>query len=249
MQFALIPHVVAGAVAIGAGAGAIYTRKGGKRHRALGSVFSVSMLLMAAIGAYLALFTTPTGRGAAPPQASASVAVLTLYLVATAWMTVRRKPGEIGLPEYASLACGLFIAAALFAFGALASRSASGPQTFAPYFVFCAFAAFAAALDLKMIVSGGVKGSYRIARHLWRMCFALFFATAFFFLGQQKVMPIWMRGSPVLVLVAFAPLGMMAVWLFRIWATRLSLGTGSGAPARRWLRAFAMKARQAPCPS
>ncbi len=62
------------------------------------------------------------------------------------------------------------------------------------YYVFCALALFFAALDFKVILQGGISGAARIARHLWRMCFALFFAAGSFFLGQQKVMPVWMRG-------------------------------------------------------
>jgi hypothetical protein len=48
------------------------------------------------------------------------------------------------------------------------------------------------------------------------MCFALFFATAFFFLGQQKVMPVFVRGSPILFVPALAPLVSMTFWLARI---------------------------------
>jgi hypothetical protein len=48
------------------------------------------------------------------------------------------------------------------------------------------------------------------------MCFALFFATSFFFLGQQKVMPAFMHGSPILFVPALAPLVLMIFWLVRV---------------------------------
>jgi hypothetical protein len=67
-----------------------------------------------------------------------------------------------------------------------------------------------------MILRGGISGAQRIARHLWRMCFALFFAAAFFFLGQQQVLPKVIRGSPFLVVLALAPLILMIFWLFRV---------------------------------
>jgi len=51
---------------------------------------------------------------------------------------------------------------------------------------------------------------------LWRMCFALFFATGSFFIGQQKVMPAFMHGSPILVAFGIAPLVLMFFWLWRI---------------------------------
>ena len=83
------------------------------------------------------------------------------------------------------------------------------------YYVFGSFATLFAALDLKVILRGGISGAARIARHLWRMCFALFFAAASFFLGQQKVMPAFMHGSPLLFIPALAPLGFMIYWLVR----------------------------------
>jgi hypothetical protein len=67
------------------------------------------------------------------------------------------------------------------------------------------------------------------------MCFALFFAAASFFLGQQKVMPTFMHGSPLLFIPAFAPLGLMIYWLIR---TRF--------PKRRQHRASASQATSRP---
>jgi hypothetical protein len=107
----------------------------------------------------------------------------------------------------------------LLYWGVLAATSAKG--TFqgygaALYFVFGSFATLFGALDLKVILRGGVSGVARIARHLWRMCFALFFAAASFFLGQQKVMPAFMHGSPLLFIPALAPLALMIFWLVRV---------------------------------
>jgi hypothetical protein len=48
------------------------------------------------------------------------------------------------------------------------------------------------------------------------MCLGLFIATGSFFLGQQKVMPVWMRGSPVLLALGFAPLVLLVFWLIKI---------------------------------
>ena len=74
----------------------------------------------------------------------------------------------------------------------------------------------AAAGDVRMLLRGGVLGAKRIARHLWRMCFALFFAAGSFFIGQQKVMPHWMQGSPVLYVLGLAPLGFLIFWIIRV---------------------------------
>ena len=43
-------------------------------------------------------------------------------------------------------------------------------------YVFAVVALIAAASDFSMIHRGGLAGAPRIARHLWRMCLALFIA-------------------------------------------------------------------------
>lgn len=214
----LIVHISAGCLGILSGYAAVFLRKGGRLHRGFGTVFVLSMLTTSALALYLALFVPPTGAGGAPPSASASVATLTFYLAATAWLTVRRKAAGVGVFEYGALAGALAVAAALVIFGL---HSASIPkerlQGFPMrYYIFASFAAFGAALDLKVILRRGISGAPRIARHLWRMCFALFFAAAFFFLGQQRALPAFMRGSPLLFVPALAPLAFLIFWLVRV---------------------------------
>jgi hypothetical protein len=86
----------------------------------------------------------------------------------------------------------------------------------APYFVFATLTAFLALTDLNMILRGGLAGVPRIARHLWRMCLAFFFATSFFFIGQQKVMPVFLHRSPVLLVLGLAPLALLIFWAIRV---------------------------------
>ncbi len=133
-------------------------------------------------------------------------------------MTVRRKAGRIGLFEKAACAAAAFIAAALTILGLRAAASHHG--LVAPYFVFAAFAAFMAVLDLSVLWRGGVTGVARLSRHLWRMCFGLFFACAFFFIGQQKVMPKGLHGSPALLALGLAPLGFLIFWMIRVRAVK-----------------------------
>ena len=85
-----------------------------------------------------------------------------------------------------------------------------------PHYVFAGVAVLAAAGDLRMILRHGVFGAQRIARHLWRMCVALFIATASLFLGQQQVFPEFVRGSPILYVPVIAVLGVMIFWLIRV---------------------------------
>ena len=74
----------------------------------------------------------------------------------------------------------------------------------------------AAGGDINVILRGGLSGPSRISRHLWRMSVALFIASGSFFLGQQRVMPVWMRGSPWLFVPVFVPVLLMIFWLIRV---------------------------------
>jgi uncharacterized membrane protein len=213
----LIIHIAAGSLAILSGAAAIAVRKGDHLHRVFGTVFFASMLTTATLAVYLALFVPPVSAGGAPAGATVPVAILSFYLAATAWMAVRRREARVGLFEYGALLAALTVAAALLIYGVRAqSVPAERLQGFpVRYYVFASFAAFAAAMDLKVITRRGIAGRPRITRHLWRMCFALFFACAFFFLGQRRVVA-FMHHSPLLMVPALAPLVLMIFWLVRV---------------------------------
>jgi hypothetical protein len=227
---ALTLHIGGGSFGIVSGYAAVFARKGARLHRIFGTVFFVSMLAMGTMGLALSVWIKQFGNIAG--------GALATYLVATAWLTVRRKAGTTGHLDVALFIGVLATAGLLLYWGLLATMSAKG--TFqgygaALYFVFGSFATLFAALDLKVILRGGIAGAARIARHLWRMCFALFFAAASFFLGQQKVMPAFMHGSPLLFIPAFAPLGFMIFWLVRTYLpewrrTRASASHGSSRP-------------------
>ena len=217
----LVAHIAAGSIGILSGAAALASPKGAAAHRTFGVIFVAAMTVTAALAAYLALFVPPVGRVSIPSHASVAIATLSFYLAATAWLTVRRPAGRSGVLERLALLFVAGDAAALIYFGLHAQGIRAGqydpPQ---PYFVFAVFAAFCAALDLKVVWRGGIVGRPRIARHLWRMCFALFFAAAFFFIGQQKVMPKAWHGSPVLLALGLAPLGFLLFWVMRVRWTR-----------------------------
>ena len=208
---ALALHIGGGSLGIISGYTAVVVRKGGNLHRISGTVFSAAMLAMGTMGLALSVWIKQFGNIAG--------GALAVYLVLTAWFTVKRKAGTIGRAELALFVAAFATAGLLLYWGVLATTNAKG--TFqgygAPlYLAFGGFATLFAALDLKVILKGGISGVARIARHLWRMCFALFFAAASFFLGQQKVMPAFMHGSPLLFIPAFAPLLLMLFWLVRV---------------------------------
>lgn len=208
---ALALHIAGGSFGILSGYTAVFARKGGSLHRISGTVFFAAMLVMGTMGLILSIWIRQFGNIAG--------GALATYLVLTAWLTVKRKAGTIGRSEVALCSMAFATAGLLLYWGALATLNPKG--TFqgygaALYVVFGSFATLFAALDLKVILRGGIAGVARIARHLWRMCFALFFAAASFFLGQQKVMPAFMHGSPLLFIPALAPLALMFFWLVRV---------------------------------
>jgi uncharacterized membrane protein len=205
-------HVGAGSLALLSGAVALSVRKGDGPHRVAGTVFFLSMLVMAASAIYLSVIYSKTMFiiGGA----------LVIYMLATAWVAARRKDGQSGVFETGAF---LVATAGALIFGLAAAGGAEGPGDgvgVEVYYVFGGVLALAAILDLSVILRGGVAGKQRIARHLWRMCAGMFVATGSFFLGQQQVLPAFVRGSPVLFVFAFAPLAIMVFWLIRIWLTK-----------------------------
>jgi hypothetical protein len=201
-------HVTLGMISILSGAGALSFRKGSGPHRVAGTVFFLAMLGMCAAALPVAIVRQQ--------DLNVAAASFTLYLVATAWKAAVRKDAEAGSFEIVAFLAGGSVAVGAFAYGSMAAKGA------APFFyAFGSFAAFAAMLDASVIARGGVSGVQRISRHLWRMCSAMFVATGSFFLGQQKVMPEFMQGSPVLIGLALAPLVVMVFWLVRaLWTNR-----------------------------
>ncbi|MES2153117.1 MAG: hypothetical protein V4508_25335 [Pseudomonadota bacterium] len=210
MSALLIVHICTGTIAVLSGAGALWTSKGGPRHRVFGTVFLISMLFMGAFGAYMAYFL--------PQIATVAVAILTCYLVTTGWTAARNRRGTISLFDKGLIAIPLIVAACLVAGGLQAQRSPTGSLQgvpYAAYFIFASFALLTAVGDVSMIMRGSLSGMQRTCRHLWRMCVALLFAVNIFF-GQEKVLPKFVHDSPLLMVLKLAPLVLMIYWLVRI---------------------------------
>jgi hypothetical protein len=216
-------HITAGSFGLAAGGTALLAAKGARLHRTAGNVFFIAMLLMATSGAALAVLK-PAAAGF-----NVVIGTLTLYLVATSWATVLRKEGETGRFEMAALVAVLAIATGGLALGFMAANSktgatADGIPAFL-YFVFGGIAALAAAADASVILRRGVSGAQRIARHLWRMCFALLIGAIAFFIGQgAKIFPPAVRETkivsvPILAVPVILIVVLMLFWLMRVLLT------------------------------
>ena len=199
-------HIAGGLLALPAGTLAVAGRKGGRLHAKAGTVFLGAMLVLGSTAALLEPYRMPT-------PGSPIGGIVVCYFVATSWVTARRRDGMTGWFERIACAAALILGA-LMLWGAFAG--ATTPAGRGPVFAVSGLVLLAGLLDLNAILRAPLSPARRIARHLWRMCFAFFIATGSFFLGQQDVLPAAVRGSPVLFLLAFAPFGVMAFWLVRM---------------------------------
>jgi hypothetical protein len=176
-----------------------------------GRIFVASMLVMAAGAAYLGVIKHQPGN--------VGGGIFTFYLILTAWLTARRAEGQTSKLDWVALLIPSVLGILSWMNGIQVVRSGASSQAGVPVgmiFLMGSVQLLAAAGDMRMLMGGGVLGAKRIARHLWRMCAGLFFAAASFFLGQQKVMPQFMHGSPILWILGLAPLGSMIFWLIRV---------------------------------
>lgn len=204
-------HIFAGGLALVAGFIALYTTKGGTTHRRMGMLFVCAMLPMSISASILAVV-----HGIEP---SIFGGLLTAYLIVTALTAVRPPTTLTRRVEVVSAVLAVPVGVALLAVGLNTLGSPGGRMDgipAAPSFLFGAVALVGSASDFRMIRAGGLRGAPRIARHLWRMCLALFIAAGSFFLGQADELPKAIRIVPLLAVPALAPLAAMAFCLWRV---------------------------------
>lgn len=203
-------HIGAGGLGLLSGAAALATRKGSRHHRLAGKVFVVSMLLMSLIGACVAPFLP------APERATILGGVMTFYLVLTGFTALRKDGPARGMSDWATLLISLGMLGISLRLLDMAASSPAGtldgqpPQAF---YLFVIVGSFAVVGDALQLCLGRYQGGMRIARHVWRMCAALFIAAGSFFLGQQQVFPASLHNSIWLLLPEIAVLLSMLYWL------------------------------------
>ena len=207
----LLLHIASGTLGMLSGFVAAFLRKGSGRHTRAGNVFVIAMLSLSASGIYLALMKSQPGNVLG--------GTLTFYLVATAWMTARRREAKTDMFDWTALLVVVALAAVEATLGLAAATSPTGLKynyPAGPYFFLGFVAVLATIGDIRMLVRGGISGKQRIARHLWRMCFALFIAAASIFMARQQVFPDVLRKTGVLLFLSFLPLMLMIFWLVRV---------------------------------
>jgi hypothetical protein len=220
----LIAHICGGTVGLLSGTVALSVRKGSSRHALAGKVFVVSMIIMAVFAVYLAIVRhQPNNIGGG---------ILTFYLIGTAWLTARRRDGETNRFDWILLLIPLALGILSWMNGIKIVRSGAPSPDGVPVgmtFFMGSVMLLAGAGDVRMLLRGGMLGSARIARHLWRMCFGLFIASGSFFMGPsnrplrllstvglaQHLSPALFSTTLYLVLTVL-PLIMLVFWLIRV---------------------------------
>jgi uncharacterized membrane protein len=207
----LFVHIGSGICGLFSGSAAVALRKGSRRHAIAGNIFVISMMSLAASGVYLALLKGQPGNVLG--------GTFTFYLVATAWMTARRQNSQIETFDWLGLLTVLSVATVCIVYGFEAVTSPDGMHYGTPagqYFFLGSVASIAFVGDVRMLVRHGIDGTQRLARHLWRMCFALFIASGSIFLARQHLFPAILRTTGALYFLTFLPLLLMIFWLIRV---------------------------------
>jgi len=213
-------HIAAGGLAIVLGAVALSTRKGGTLHRRSGLLFVYAMLVMGFSASILGFLKSSIA------DTNVFTGLMTAYFVGTALTTVRpvspwtRRINAAALTVVVGLALGSIVS------GVKAFNNPHLSPGGVPFrtigvmsFVLATVMILAAAGDVRILRSGMPRGGPRLARHLWRMCFALFIAAGSFFSIRERVEKILpepfttgpMRALPILLLF-----GAMFYWLWRV---------------------------------
>lgn len=188
-------HVMAGLLALAAGALALLARKGAPIHRRSGWVFALSMAVMTSSAVLMAVFLRPN-------VLNVTAGILTFYLVSTGVLAVRRSVADarawlLGLMLVALTTGGAALALALV--GLNSPRGLVDGMPGIPFFLFAAIGLLGGAFDARLLWRGQVQGRQRLARHLGRMGLAMWIATMSFFFGQADEFPAAVRASGVLV--------------------------------------------------
>ncbi len=185
-------HVLAGLVALLAGAFALSAPKGGPLHRRSGRAFALAMLAMTGFAIVVA-----SGRGQVFNIVAAGY---TAYLVTTGWLALQPATVATRRADGALLAIALLGGLAAVTIGTLA-RARGHAFAGTTELIFGTLALLAAVGDIRRTLRGGdASRAGRLVRHLWRMTLAMFIATMSLFLGQARQFPDAIRHSGVLYL-------------------------------------------------
>ena len=205
----LVTHFGAALIALAAGTIALAVAKGGRLHKQSGIVFAWAMITTGILASVLSAYEGKSVVGG----------IFACYLVFTATTTVKPLPRARRGVDVALMILAFAMAVALLASGVVVWQKPHHVLAGVPAGMILflgTICLLAATGDLRMIREGGLRGTRRLARHLWRMCFGLFIATGSFFIGQAKFIPAPIRVMPLLFALGIAPLVILLYWMWRV---------------------------------
>lgn len=209
----LFVHICGASIGLISGFMAMLLRKGSGLHGAAGTVFYVSMIAMSTTAAYVAAFHRPV-------LLNMVVGLLTFYLVVTAWRAAKYRDARVGRLDVAGMLYVLILSAIAYSGGVDALDNPNSAKDGLPapaYFIFGTVALICAITDFRMLRRGSVVGTFRLARHLWRMSGALLIATLSFYPGQARILPPSVRElGGVLYIPHIFLAGSMLFWMWRV---------------------------------
>lgn len=211
LSFIPLLHFWVGTLAVCSGFGAMLFRKGGRLHRLIGTIFVVTMVFLCLSGLYLSATRSIVF--------TAFLSLFSLYLVTTGWVSAKRRNGEAGwFEKIACMGIILFaLSAAITGFKAVTGDAfLTKDVPAATYFILSGLAILCAALDIKLLRRYGLSGKHRIARHIWRVGFSLVIAVTIFFLGNNDVLPEFLRKPAFLFAPIVAAFLLTAFWIVRV---------------------------------
>jgi hypothetical protein len=220
----LVIHICAGTLGLLSGTAALSFRKGSPRHVLAGKVFVASMLTMSVGAVYLGIVKhQPNNVGGG---------ILTFYLILTAWLTARRGDRQTSRFDWLLLLIPLVLGILGWTSGIKALRTHEdlpGGVPVGMHLFMASIALLAGTGDTRMLLRGGVFGTQRVVRHLWRMCFGLFMASGSFFLGPSnrplrllstvgvgQRLPSVLFSTSLYLMLTILPLILLIFWFVRV---------------------------------
>lgn len=204
-------HIFSGAIALLAGYAVIICPKGKASHKYLGRLYVISILVLGLTGTYIAVLRDV-------PLSTMNGLVLCYFVLSslnTAWQPANR------INVYDKV---LFVIAILITIG-FAWYSYQTTQVYGgklggfgiqAYLAFGSVMLFSTVADYRYIRLGGLKGSSKLIRHLWRMFFPLLMSTAAFFLGQSRHLPSALQSIEFILLPVVFVLLSALYWAIKV---------------------------------
>lgn len=204
-------HILTGSVALVSGTLSFAVMKGGNLHKKFGLTFVLSMIVMAASGALLAFISKE--------KLNMVAGLVTFYLVTTAFLTVHPPKKHARIVHSVLMVLGFVIGIYAIYIGLSLlhnGKDSIDGQPVQVIMVFGSISLLAAIADIRLITKGRLSRKSQLVRHVWRIGFTMFIATASFFLGQSQVIPEAIRYGVALTAPVLLVLCLTSYWVIRL---------------------------------